>query len=85
MREETPNKRSSSSGWVIGVALVLIFYFLAPGPVVLLINKGVIKENSMVLRVYRIGWRPLQNFYNSTKPVKLFYDDYFKALGINHP
>lgn len=82
MSEETSEKRSSSTGWVTGVVVALILYILAPGPYLLLMEKGVINPSSSADKVLTIVFWPLENLYENAKPVKSLYDVYFKALGI---
>lgn len=81
MSEETPDKQSSASGWVTGVIAALTLYILAPGPVLLLIGKGVIKRDSIVFSVYQIGWFPMSKLYDHSESVRVFYRVYFKVLG----
>ncbi len=83
MSEETSEKRSSSTGWVTGIVVALILYILALGPAMLLFSKGVIKPNSTVEKAFEICFWPLAKLIEHAKPVKSFYDAYFKALGID--
>lgn len=83
MSDEAADKKASSVGWVTGVAVALILYILAPGPVLLLITKGVIKFDSTAGKAFLICFWPLGKLSESAKPVQLFYDAYFKALGID--
>lgn len=83
MSGETSEKRSSSTGWVTGMVVALILYILAPGPILLLYSKGLIKAGSTTEKVYEICIWPLGKLSENAKPVKAFYDAYFKVLGID--
>ncbi len=82
MSEETPDKHSSSTGWVVGVVVALIFYILSPGPVVLLIARDVIKTGSTTDKTIDLFFWPLIKLIENVQPVRSFYGAYFNMLGM---
>ena len=84
MSDEASEKRSSSTGWVTGMIVVLILYVLAPGPYLLLFRKGIIKTDTAVGKALGICLWPLGKLSGEVKPVRSFYEAYLKALGINY-
>ncbi|MEI6536322.1 MAG: hypothetical protein WCN98_13325 [Verrucomicrobiaceae bacterium] len=83
MSDEASEKRSSGTGWVTGIAVALILYILAPGPVTLLMANGVVKSSSTAFKVFDFCFWPLEKLNENVKPVKSFYIAYFEALGLD--
>lgn len=83
MSEETAEKHSSGTAWVTGTVVALILYILAPGSVVLLMAKGVINPSATGQKAFEICFWPLAKLSETAKPVKSFYEAYFKVLGID--
>ena len=82
---DSETERKSRAGTITAtVVVVVLLYILSPAPVVAIFNRiyhGGSAPDS-VTNVVEVVYAPLILLYDKWKPVKSFYNAYFKLCGV---
>jgi hypothetical protein len=78
MSDDRDKPHSAIGGWVLGLALALVIYLLAPGPLIYMVKRGTISETGSAFTFIRAVYDPWFDLVERVKPLKRSYEHYFK-------